>query len=179
MEVFGNVDALKESIQKRYSSEIKEIEKDNKKRLDIINRDLKGKLGILSSRTKAISKAEMDKAHSMILSEEKLKAKKEFEEKRESLIGEVFEEAKKKAKDIVHSSRYVNFVRKSMQQKKGFSVIGDSDYYKDFFPELEVDDSIIGLKFMSKSVSYDFTLNNIIASKKDALRQEVSRILFS
>ena len=60
----------------------------------------------------------------------------------------------------------------------GIDVTGDGAYYKKEFPELEVDKSIVGIKFESEEVIYDFTLNNMIASKKDILRQEVSKILF-
>ncbi|MBW2975161.1 V-type ATP synthase subunit E [Candidatus Woesearchaeota archaeon] len=179
METFGNVEALKSSIEKRYQAEIKNAEKDRDKQLAEIAKELKSRLDILESDMKTATNAEVRKAYSMILSEEKLKAKKEFEEKREWLINAVFREAAKKAKDIVHSSGYVDYIKSSMPDEKGLSVVGDSDYYSKFFPGLKVNDDIVGLRFESENVVYDFTLNNIIASKKDILRHEVSRILFS
>ena len=179
MEVFGNVEGLKGSIEKRYSSEIKEVEKQEQKQLAEIDKELKKKLELLDSHMKTLTDSEVKKAHSMILSEEKLKAKKEFEEKRESLINAVFKEAEKQAKKIAHSQDYVDYIKKDMPNETGFSIIGDSVYYKKFFPELKVRKDIVGVKFESEGLVYDFTLNNIIASKKDILRHEVSKVLFN
>jgi len=179
MEVFGNVEALKKAIEKKYASIIKDAEKEKEKQLAEIDRELKGKLELLRSHMKTEIDAETKKAGSMILSAAKLTSKKEFEEKRESMIESVFEKAMKKAKDIAHSKDYTAFVKKNMPGTKGLSITGDSDYYSKVFPELKVDRNIIGVKFESERLVYDFTLDNIIASKKDILRHEVSKILFS
>lgn len=178
MEVFGNVEGLKDYIEKRYSSEIKLIKAEKEKQLEEIDKILKKELELLRSHMKTLTNADVKKAYSMILSEERLKAKKEFEEKREAIINSVFAEAEKKAEKIVHTSEYIDFVRKNMPQEKGLLVVGDSNYYKKAFPKVKVDKNMLGLKFESEGVTYDFTLDNMIASKKEILRQEVSRILF-
>tara|TARA_Y100000310_G_C20320671_1_gene640605 strand:- start:54 stop:689 length:636 start_codon:yes stop_codon:yes gene_type:complete len=177
METFGNVEALKGAIEKKYSSKIKEAEKEKSKQLADIDKELKKKLDLLKSHMKTSTEAEVKKTHSMILSGEKLKAKKEFEEKREELIENVFKAADKKAKSIAHSKEYIDFVESNLPGGE-FSTIGDSNYYEKAFPNLEIDKDIVGVKFESKGVIYDFTLNNIIASKKDILRHEVSKVLF-
>lgn len=179
MEIYGNVEALKGAIEKKYSSKIKEVEKETEKQLAEIDKELKKKLELLKARMKTTTDAEVKKTHSMILSSEKLKAKKEFEEKREALIDEVFKKAEKKALKIAHSKEYMDYVKSNVPEKEGIDAIGDGEYYKKEFPKLKVDKSIVGIKFESEGVIYDFTLNNIIASKKDVLRQEVSKILFS
>jgi vacuolar-type H+-ATPase subunit E/Vma4 len=179
MEVFGNVEALKKAIEKKYSSMIKDIEKEKETQLVEIDKELKKKLGLLRSHMKTETDAETKKAGSMILSAAKLQAKKEFEEKREAIIESIFDKAKKKAKDVAHSSEYTDFVKKNMPDTKGLSVIGDSDYYSKLFPDLKIDKKIIGVKFEAEGVVYDFTLDSIIASKKDILRHEVSKILFA
>ena len=74
---------------------------------------------------------------------------------------------------------YAAYVKKNMPKEKDFLVIGDSDYYKKFFPKLKVDENIIGLKFESEGLIYDSTLDNMIGAKKDVLRHEVSKVLFS
>lgn len=178
MEIFGNVEALKGAIEKKYSSKIKEIEKEKEKQLGEIDEELKKKLELLRSHMKTIMDAEVNKAYSMILSGEKLKAKKEFEEKREALIDAVFKEAEKKAKSIVHTKEYIDFVNKNMPKEESL-VIGDGDYYKKFFPKLKIDKNIMGLRFESEGVIYDFTLDNMIEAKRDVLRHEVSKVLFS
>ncbi|MBW2981216.1 V-type ATP synthase subunit E [Candidatus Woesearchaeota archaeon] len=179
MQVFGNVESLKKAIENKYSSIIKDAEKEKQKQLAEIDKELKKKLELLKSHMKTETDAEVKKTTSMILSAAKLKAKKEFEEKREAIIESVFEGAEKKARDIAHSKDYTDFVKKSMPNTKGLSVAGDSDYYSKVFPELKVDKNIIGVKFESEKLVYDFTLDSIIASKKDILRHEVSKILFS
>jgi len=179
MEIYGNIEALKSSIEKRYSSEIKKVEEDRKKQVIEIGKELKNQLVLLQSSMKTLINAEVKKAHSMIISEEKLKAKKEFEEKRESLINKVFKEAEKKAKKIAHTKEYLDFVQKNMPKEEGFSIIGDSDYYNKIFPEIDIDKNLIGIKFESEGLVYDFTLNKIIASKRDVLRHEVSKTLFN
>jgi len=177
MEVYGNVDALKGAIEKKYSSKIKAVEKEKEKQLVDIGKELKKKIEVLKLQMKTMTDAESKKAYSMILSGEKLKAKKEFEEKRESLIEAVFKEAMKRAKKVAHSDDYMEYVKKNMPDG-GLQVVGDSDYYKKEFPGLNVDDSIVGMKFMSDDLIYDVTVDNMITSKKDVLRQEVSKILF-
>ncbi|MBW2983938.1 V-type ATP synthase subunit E [Candidatus Woesearchaeota archaeon] len=179
MQVFGNVEALKKAIEKRYSSMVKDVEKDKENQLAEINEELKEKIGLLKAHMKTNIDAEVKKTHSMILSAARLNAKKEFEEKREAIIESVFREAEKGAKDIAHTAEYIGFVKKNISKTKGLTVIGDSDYYKDSFPGLKIDKGIIGLKFKSEEVVYDFALDNIIASKKDVLRHEVSKVLFS
>lgn len=179
MEVFGNVEALKGAIKKKYSAEIKKVEEDRNRQLAEVDKELKKKLELLSSHMKTAIDAEVKKTHSMILSEEKLKAKKEFEEKRESLIEAVFKEAEKKAKKIAHSREYIDFVKENIPKEEGFLIIGDGDYYKKLFPKLEVDKNIIGLRFEAEGLVYDFTLDDIIEAKKDVLRHEVTKVLFS
>jgi len=178
MEVFGNIEALKEAIEKKYTSKIREVEKEKEKQLNEIDKELKKKLNLLDSRMKTASDAEVKKTHSVILSEEKLKAKKEFEEKREELINKVFKEAEKKSKKIVRSKEYIDYVKSNIPKEKDLKVTG-SDALKKHFPKLKVDKNILGLKFESEGIIYDFTLDNMINSKKDVLRHEISKVLFS
>ena len=177
METFGNIEALKGAIEKKYSSKIKQTEKERDQTLADIDKELNKKLELLKSHMETTTDAEVKKTHSMILSGEKLKAKKEFEEKREELIEGVFKEAGKKAKSIAHSKEYLDYVESNLPGGE-FSSIGDSNYYEKAFPNMEIDKELIGVKFESNGVIYDFTLNNIIASKKDILRHEVSKVLF-
>jgi len=179
MEIFGNVKGLKGAIEKKYSSEIKKVEKEKEKQLADIDKEVKKKLELLRPRMKTIRDAAVKKRYSMVLSREKLKAKKDFEERREELIEEVFKEAEKKAKKIVQGKEYIDYVKKNMPKGKNFLVIGDGDYYKKFFPNLKIDKNIVGLKFELEGVIYDFTLDNMVGAKKDILRHATSKVLFS
>jgi len=179
MEIFGNVEGLKGSIERKYSSKIKQVEKEKEKQLEEIDEELKEKIELLRSKMGTAIGGDVRKTHSMILSEEKLKSKREFEEKRESIINKVFKEAEKKAKKIAHSKAYIDYVKANLPKKGKFSVKCDGAYYKKFFSKLKIDKKLVGLKFESEGLVYDFTLDNIIDSKKDVLRQEVSKVLFS
>jgi len=178
MEIFGNIEALKKTIEDKYSSKIKEVEKEKEKQLAEIEKELNKKIELLRSHMKTVTDMEFKKTYSMILSSETLKAKKEFEEKREALIESVFKEAEKKSKNIVHAKGYLDFVKRNMPKEDKLSVMADSDSYKKLFPKLKIDKNIIGVKIESEGAVYDFTLDNLIASKKDILRYEVSKVLF-
>jgi vacuolar-type H+-ATPase subunit E/Vma4 len=178
MEAFGNIEGLKKAIQQKYSLKIREVEKERDKELKSIEKDLKKALKLQESRMKTNTDAAAKKTYSMILSSEKLKAKKEFEEKREALIEAVFRNARKQARTVAHSREYVDFVAKNAPKEPGIIIKGDAELYKQTFPELHLDESLLGIKFVSEGVIYDFTLDNMIDSKKDILRQEVSNILF-
>ncbi len=178
MEVYGNVDALRKAIEKKYSSMVQSIEKDRKQQIDIMLQEAKEKISLLKAHMKTETDSEAKKTSSMALSAAMLSAKKDFEEKREALIESVFGKAAAKSKDIAHSKEYVDFVKKSLGSLKNLSAIGDSDYYKKDFPSIKIDKKITGLKFEAEGVVYDFTLDSMIASKRDILRHEVSKILF-
>jgi vacuolar-type H+-ATPase subunit E/Vma4 len=178
METFGNMESMKSAIEKKYSSKIKEIEKERDAQLAGINKQLSKELELIRSHMQTEIEAEANKMHSMVLSSEKLKAKKEFEEKREALLDKVFIEAIKKAYQVAHTKDYVAYVKKNMPKGASFVVKGDSPYFKKAFHKLKIDKKIVGIRFESADIVYDFTLDNIISSKKDILRQEVSRILF-
>jgi len=179
MQIFGNIEALKEAISKKHSAKIKQAEEEKNKKLAEIARELHKRLELLRSHMKTIEDAEIKKARSMILSEEKLKLKKEFEEKREALIEAVFSEAEKRAKKTAHTKGYIDFVKKNMPNEEKLSVSGDSDSYKSFFPKLRIDEKLIGLRFETEQAIYDFTIDSLIASNKEILRHEVSKVLFS
>ncbi|MFH1642565.1 MAG: hypothetical protein ABIC04_06740 [Nanoarchaeota archaeon] len=176
MEVFGNVEALKSSIERNYTLQIKKLNIEKEKKLAEIDKIFKKEQDILRSQMKTATDAAVKKAHSMILSEEELKAKKEFEKKRDAIIESVFKEAMKQAERKVHTKEYLDFVKKNMPD--GMKAIADSDYYKKIAPDLTIDKNMQGIKFVSEDVIYDFGLNNLIESKKDILRQEISGVLF-
>jgi vacuolar-type H+-ATPase subunit E/Vma4 len=175
MEVLGNVDKLKKSIETKFDQKIKDIDSERKEQLAIVKKELKKKLELLSVHMKTATDSEAKKTYSMLLSTEKLKAKKKFEEKRESMIQKIFLTAQKKAKKVTQSDEYLEFVNKNKPENA--QVIGDS-YFKKHFPEIKADDNIIGVKFNAKGIVFDFTLDSMVASKSDLLRHEISQVLF-
>ncbi|MBU0628242.1 MAG: hypothetical protein KKC75_03565 [Nanoarchaeota archaeon] len=178
MQVFGNIGNLKRAIEKKYSDKVKQAEKERDKQLEEIDRELKKKISVMRSHSDTVIETDSKRAFLRILSEERLKAKSEFEAKREKLIESVFKEAAKKAKDVAHSKRYAEYVKSNMPDGDGFSLVGDDKYYMEDFPGIAVEKGAIGIRVESEGMIYDFTLDNIIESKKEALREEVSKALF-
>ena len=179
MEIFGNAQALKKAIEIKYSSKIKKIEEEKEKQLEEIGKELKKKLELLRAHMKTDAEAAAKNAYSIILNREKLKAKKDFEETRESIIESVFNKAENRAKSIAHTNEYIGFVKRNIPEKEKLTAIGDSDYYKKHFPGLKIGKNIIGLKFESENLSYDFAISSLISSKKEMLRHDINKILLS
>lgn len=182
MEVIGNIGLIKASIERKYDKEIDEIDKETEKEIELLKDEANKKISLQRARIKTYAESESKKAHSKIVSEGRLKAKKEFEEAREGFIKGVFSEALKKAKMIAHSKRYVDFVKERMPEedgvKEGVKIIGDSEFYKKHFGDVIIDDAIIGVKLMAKDVIYDLSLDGILTSKRELLRHKISKELF-
>lgn len=177
MKVYGNIEALKSSIKKKYSAQIRAIEKDIEKKIKELKKETERKIALIKSRTKTLADLEAKKLYAMLMNEAILKAKRDFEKKREELINKVFDEAYKKAKKIAHTHEYIEYVKRKIP-KEELEVIGDSPYYEKFFPNLKIDKNVIGLKFKSTNVVYDFSLDSGLKSQKEKLRHIINKILF-
>ncbi len=181
MEIYGNIDGLKQAIEKKYADEIKKIEDETSSIIKQLEKESNNKISLKKSRISTLTNAEIRKATSKISSEENLKAKKEFEQKREDVINQVFDMAFKKAVTIAHSRKYIDFLKKNMpNEAKKYEITADSDFYKEYFPEakINIDNTIIGIKFRVGEITYDFTLDGAIKSQKDILRNKVSKTIF-
>lgn len=179
MQVYGNISSLKKSIERKYSSQIKAIDKETEKEIEKIKRETEKQIALLKTKMKTSAELEAKKIDSKVMSEVTLKAKRDFEKKREELINKVFDKAHAKAKKVAHSKEYIDYVKKKLPEEEA-EAIGDSAYYKKFFPaiKLKIDKNIIGLKFSSANIIYDFTLDSILNSEKDNLRHTISKVLF-
>ncbi len=179
MEIYGNIDGLKQSIEKKYAAEIKKVDDEVSSRIKWLEKESNSEIALKKSRIATKTEADIRKATSKIESEENLKAKKEFEQKREEIINQIFDIAFKKVATTAHSKKYIDFL-KINTPKNGFSIIADSTFYKKSFPKtkLEIDNTIIGVKFVVGAVTYDLTLDGAINAQKDILRDKVSKALF-
>ncbi len=180
MEVYGNVDSLKESIGKKYDEDIAELDKQAEKIISDIKAQADKKKELMKARNKTDTEAEVKKLKSKVISEETLKAKKEFEKSREELIEKVFSEAEKKAKDTAKTKKYADLVKKKMPKKVDSAIVGNVALKKLFkgIKTWKTDKTIAGIKFVQGEVVYDFTLDSAIRARKDELREKVAKILF-
>ena len=178
MEVIGNIELIKKSIERKYKKGLGELEKETEKEIELLRNEANKKLLLQKAKIKTETESESKKIFSKTISEYQLKAKKEFEEAREEFIKEIFLEALKKAKDIAYSKRYIDFVKEKMPKGEGIKIIGDSNFYSKYFEKVIIDKNITGVKFAAKEVIYDLSLDGILTSKREMLRHSVSKMLF-
>jgi vacuolar-type H+-ATPase subunit E/Vma4 len=176
MNVSGNVDHLKKEIQRSYADKLAEFKKQSMKQFDEerkkLEEDHKKKVVLVEEEIKE-EEQEMFKS---ALSEEKLNAKKEFENKREALINEVFDEADKNAKKILAEKSYAKMIN-AFVKDKDVELVGMKILQKTF-PKMAVDDNVFGVIVKQNEQIFDFTFTTFIESRKLDLRHKVSEILF-
>lgn len=176
MEIFGNIEHIKESIKQKYEKDISNIQKELDKTIAAKKQEFKKQKEIELANISTATDFEVKKEYSKILSEQNLKAKRDFESAREDLIKTVFKEAEEKAIKIAHSKDYIDFVKKRVPEN--CTIIADSDFFKKYFDKIEIDKSIVGIKCKVGNVIYDFSLDGIMKSKRDELRNIVTKVLF-
>ncbi len=177
MKVLGNINALKKSIEQTYSDKIKAIDNETKEKVAEINSKAKKEMDEKVSKMQLDTESEVSKTYSRLISEETMTVKKQYEEKREAYINEIFDEAEKQAATIAHSDGYLKLV-KSKAPKGKFDIVADSTYYEKEFSGLKTSKEFHGLKFVSAEVTYDFSIESSIASKRDVLRHIINEKLF-
>ncbi|MCD6414002.1 MAG: V-type ATP synthase subunit E [Candidatus Diapherotrites archaeon] len=180
MQTFGDVERLKEAIKKKYDAEISAIQRQTEEEIRAIQAETKEKIKLMAANIRSQAEREAVQAESKVLSEERLKAKREFEKTREQLIEKTFSEIRAKLASVAHSKRYLNFIKKKLNEinLEHYTVIADSSYYKTIFPNYTTDKNIIGVKLVSDNMTYDLTLDTALEAKKDELRLKISELLW-
>lgn len=176
MEILGNIEHIEQSIRQKYEKDIANIKRELEKTIAAKKQESKEQAEIKKSQLSTTTDFEVKKEYSKIVSEENLKAKRDFESAREQLIETVFNEAEKKAEKIAHSKDYIDFVKKRIPEN--CAIIADSDFFKKYFDNIEIDKSIVGIKCKVDNIIYDFSLDGIIKSKRDELRHIITKLLF-
>lgn len=181
MEVFGNAKSLMNEIEHRYNKEIAKLDLETERSLAELKKKAEEEIGFWKSKYDLYCEAEAKKRASRIISEEKLKAKKEYEQVREDLINEVLLLAEKQAGTFAHSKSYIDFVKKNIPPFKEYNVIAGSEKYSQAFPKsnIAVDTSIQGIKIEKDGVVYDFSVSSALQSKREALRRTISTTIQS
>lgn len=179
MQVFGDERKLKEFIKDKYDSKIKELDSEYQEKIREAEAQIEEKIEEKKRALDAETQKEITQAKSKTLSEERLKAKQNFEKTREKLITETLEQVEDGLMAQAHSKEYLEYLKNKTKGLKDFEVIADSDYYKKVFPKYKKDNSIIGVKLLSGELTYDLTLSTAFNAKKELLRQKASETLFS
>ena len=177
VKVLGNVNSLKKSIEKSYSDKIKAIDEETKEKVAEINSRAKKEMDEKVAKLKLDTESEVSKTYSRLISEETMEVKKGYEEKREAYINEVFDDAIDQASKIAHSEAYLKLVKSKAPTGK-FDIIADSSYYEKEFPGVKTSKGFHGIKFVSDEVTFDFSIESSIASRRDILRHVINERLF-
>jgi hypothetical protein len=178
METSGNIEYLKAEIKKAFSGEFEEYKKNSLKEFN----DEKEKLMVLHNAELKRIKQELEKdkknAFKAALSDEKLGAKREFENKREELINRVFERAQEESEEILLNKKYINFVKEFVNDNKDCQLIGGYEQYKKNFNEIDIQSGVSGIIAKGENYQMDFTYKIFIETRKLELRHKASKILF-
>ncbi len=178
MQVLGSLEHLKKEIQSNYTGKFQEFKQEtgtkfNEEKLDI---EEKHKQDIKKAESE--QKAEEKKVFRTTFAEEQLNAKKEYEQKREGMINNVFELATEKSKDVLLGNDYIKIIKNFIKSKGNIEITGNFMDYKTKFPGIKINKKISGIIVKKGNKIFDFTFGNFIESRKLDLRHKVSNILF-
>jgi vacuolar-type H+-ATPase subunit E/Vma4 len=176
MQIYGNIQALKKGIEEKYAKEIRDIDKDITSQIREINKETDKKVNLMKADQKTVREEEVRKTKSRVMNEEKLKAKKAFEEAREKMIDSVFKDAEKKLGKKANEKAYIDLVKKKIP-KDAQAIVGDA-VLKKHFSNAKMDKTVIGVKFKSENIIYDFSLNGLLESRKEHLRSVITKSLW-
>lgn len=176
METFGDVEGFKKTIEGKYSTEIRKLEEATEERIQELREDYENRFLVTQKQIESETALESSKLAARVKSEKEIHARREFEQKREELIEAVFREVMERALKLAHSKQYVDYVKKRLP--KDAVVVCDSSYYKKAFPKAKVDKSIVGVTAVSGNLVYNFTIDALVESKKEHLRNTAAKTLF-
>ena len=176
MTVEGNLEHLEKEIENSYKEKLEEFQKNSLEEFNLEKKQIDEK------HKKALAKARMEaeeeekKVFKSTLAEEILNAKKEFENKREELINNVFNTASEKANEVLLGKDYLKLAKKTAKGK--VKVTGGFEEYKKEFPDVEVDNRVRGVIVRKDNLIFDFSYDKFVESRRLDLRHKVSNILF-
>ncbi len=178
MKTYGNVDGLKKEIESKYETEINKVKWELGKKTSEFEAEASKESELIREQAKTDAEASAREAKQRVMNEEKLKAKRKFEEAREKMIQKVFDEIKKEAPKIAVGKEYLAFAKKNAPKEKGLEVYGSSSAYKKVFSKMKTNNSIIGLKFVSENMVYDLSLDGAIEANEELVRRIITKKLF-
>ena len=170
METHGSIEELKKAIEADYAQKINELNKGKTAQIKEIKASAKKELSLLETELEQESEAKAREAGAMVLNEQKLAAKRGFEEAREAMIQEVIETVKGKFPSTMKTKQYADFVKK--RTPKGAKAHGNA-FFKKKFKGLKEEKGVNGLRFEKGSVIFDLSLDALFEAKEPAVREKV------
>ena len=179
MKTLGNLSKIKTCIEQRFTAELKRIDSETAAEVEKIRAAEKNETDALEHDMKSRQEAETEKAYQAVYNEEKLKLQGEFDQRRQDIIDQVFDDAMKKAAKFAESKEYEKFVKAHLKSlPSGAHLTGHSESFKKHFKGLKIDKSIIGIRAEADNVVYDLTIPALVDANRESLRTELNSVLF-
>jgi vacuolar-type H+-ATPase subunit E/Vma4 len=156
-------DEFEKGLMEKFGAEEKEAIEKHKTGLAKIQREIEN---------------EKKRAYSSELAAERLNARKDYANKREGLIGSVFEMAEKRARDVLLDWNYIKAIKDFVDKTKVTEMTGGYEEYKGTFPLIGIDPKLNGIIVRKEGTLYDFTYSTFIESKRLELRHKIGGLLF-
>jgi len=178
MKVFGDIEGLKKEISNTFELQVKETEEETEKQVKALNSEAEKKAEAIMEQAKTDCEALAREAKQRVLNEEKLKAKKNFEESRERLIMKVIEEAKNEISKKAKSKEYLDFLKANKPNENAVQTLGSEASYKAIFPQMKADKNLRGVKVITSDAVYDLTLDNLLQVNEELVRRTITQNIF-
>ncbi len=173
----GNKRYIKDSIKEHYLQKLKEFQQAIQEKEKEIQRNTAEKIKRIRNEYLQKMKKELETVKASTLNEEKLKAKREYEELREELIEKVIAELRKKFEEISKSKEYAKLVKKNMPKTYNFAIVGN-EKLKKLLKKAKLDKSIKGVKFITEDAEIDFSLERMLEAKIENIREVIAKELW-
>lgn len=167
MEVHGNIKSLKKAIEQDYLGKAREINRHKNAQIRDIRQALDNDIYALESELRQKLDSKARETNAMVLNEQKLTAKMQFEEAREQMVQEVLGKAREDFPILMKSKKYIDFVKKNVP--KNAEVFGNP-FFKKHFKNLKVEKEMSGVKFIKGPIIYDLSLEALLEAREFSAR---------
>jgi len=175
VEAHGSVEALKKAIAEDYSKKIREINSHKAAQVKEIRANAKLETALVQKSLKQEIESRVSEARAMVLNEQKLSAKRAFEESREAMVQEILSDARKAFPKSLKGTQYKSFVKKN---SPGKAVVNGSPFFKSQFKGLKPEPGLNGVRFVKGSVIYDLGLDALLEAKQSTVREKIISTLW-
>jgi hypothetical protein len=178
MEVLGDINGLKEEIERIYENRFNEFSEEQNKMFEQEKKEINEEHEKEKRKLETEIDNEKRKVFRTVLSKEKINAKREFEMKREELIGRVFDITNERIKDVLLGDDYIGSLKRFIEGKERMKIAANYEEYNNHFPNMSINNRQRGIVFTKKNQIFDFSYDSFLESRKLDLRQKISNILF-
>jgi len=175
MEVYGSIEGLKKALEEDYRAKLRKVNSRKAAQLKEIRNSLKKHLALVEAELKQEADSKLREANAMVLNEQKLSAKRSFEEAREKMVQAVLSEVRESFPTVMKSKPYLDFVKKNSPKD---AVVFGNPFFGSHFGKLRVDENLMGVRFVKGSVIYDLSLNALLEAKEFAVREKAIEALW-